>query len=74
MWALLGPQNVSRWISRSANLRLVDHPEDGRAKIVDVIEPALIEAFIDPTLKNDLAIIKESLDTGRLDKYLSDDL
>jgi len=66
------PQNVSRWINRSPNLRLVDHPEDGRAKIVDVIEPALIEVFIDQTLKNDLAVIKESKESGRLDQYLSE--
>ena len=52
----------------------MDHPEDGRAKIVDVVEPALIEEFIDQTLKNDLAIIKESMETGRLDKYLSEDI
>ena len=68
------PQNVSRWISRSPNLRLVSHPEDGRAKIVDVVEPALIEEFIEQTLRNDLAIIKESKESGRLDKYLSEDI
>ena len=68
------PQNISRWVQRSDKLRLVDHPEDGRAKVVDVIEPAEIEAFIDETLNNDLAIIKESKESGRLDQYLSEDL
>ncbi len=68
------PQNISRWIQKSESLQLVDHPEDGRAKVVDVIEPGEVETFIDQTLKNDLAIIKESKESGRLDQYLSEDI
>ncbi len=40
-------QSVSRWVDKTPNVDLVDHPEDGRSKLIRAVDLARMVAYVD---------------------------
>ncbi len=64
-------QTVSRWLRRSPYVRLIEHPDDGRVKIIEATDPESMFMYLDRIWLSEMSYLQHLSETGRLAVYIS---